>query len=48
MQARKGHVLKQMRFSFNDAAYRAAVLADEDAYCTHYGLNEHQRAAIRS
>jgi protocatechuate 4,5-dioxygenase alpha chain len=37
-----------MCYSFNDAANRAAFLADEDAYCAKYGLNPQQRAAIRA
>ena len=46
-QARKGYALNKMCYSFNDAANRAAVVADEDAYCTAYGLNAQQRSAIR-
>jgi protocatechuate 4,5-dioxygenase alpha chain len=45
--ARKGYALNKMCFSFNDAAKRAAFKADEDAYCTKYGLNAEQRDAIR-
>jgi len=45
--ARKGYALNKMCFSFNDAAHRAAFLADEDAYCAKYGLNAEQREAIR-
>lgn len=47
-QARKGYALNKMCFSFNEAANRAAFLADEEAYCTKYGLTEPQRAAIRA
>ena len=47
-QARKGYALNKMCFSFNEAANRAAFLADEEAYCTKYGLDEPQRAAIRA
>ncbi|MBX3605908.1 MAG: protocatechuate 4,5-dioxygenase subunit alpha [Piscinibacter sp.] len=47
-QARKGYALNRMCFSFNDAANRAAFVADEEAYCTRYGLNDEQRAAIRA
>ena len=47
-QARKGFALNRMCYSFNDAANRAAFLADEDAYCTKYGLNTQQREAIRA
>jgi len=46
-QARKGYALNKMCFSFNEAANREAFLADEDAYCARYGLNEQQREAIR-
>ena len=47
-QARKGYALNKMCYSFNQADNRAAFLADEDAYCTKYGLNEQQRAAIKA
>ena len=47
VQARKGYALNKMCVSFNEAANRAAFLADEDAYCTKYGLNAQQREAIR-
>jgi protocatechuate 4,5-dioxygenase alpha chain len=47
-QARKGYALNKMCFSFNEAANREAFLADEEAYCTKYGLNDRQRAAIRA
>ena len=46
--ARKGYALNKMCYSFNDKANRDAFLADEAAYCTRYGLNEEQAAAIRS
>lgn len=46
-QARKGYALNKMCFSFNEAANRAEFQRDEDAYCTRYGLNAEQRAAIR-
>jgi len=46
-QARKGYALNKMCMSFNDTANRAEFLRDEDAYCARYGLNEHQRDAIR-
>lgn len=45
-QARKGYALNKMCFSFNEAANRAAFLADEPGYCAKYGLNAEQRAAI--
>jgi protocatechuate 4,5-dioxygenase alpha chain len=47
-QAIKGYALNKMCFSFNEAAARAAFLADEDGYCAQYGLNAEQREAIRS
>ena len=47
-QARKGYALNKMCYSFNHADNRAAFLSDEDAYCTNFGLNDEQRAAIRA
>ena len=47
-QAQKGYSLNRMCFSFNSADNREAFLKDEDAYCRKYGLNEEQRAAIKS
>jgi protocatechuate 4,5-dioxygenase alpha chain len=46
--AMKGYALNKMCHSFNRADNRAAFLADPDAYCDRYGLNEEERAAIRS
>jgi len=46
--ARRGYALNKMCYSFNEARNRQEFLADEDAYCTRYGLNEQQRQAIRS
>lgn len=46
--ARKGYALNKMCYSFNQAENRAAFLADEDAYCAKYELNEQQREAIRA
>ncbi len=46
-QAQKGYALNKMCMSFNDAANRAEFLRDEEAYCSRYGLNDQQRAAIR-
>lgn len=46
-QARKGYALNKMCFSFNEAANRNDFVQDEDAYCTRYGLDDAQRAAIR-
>jgi protocatechuate 4,5-dioxygenase alpha chain len=44
--ARKGYALNKMCYSFNEAAARTEFLRDEDAYCTRFGLNDQQRAAI--
>lgn len=38
--------LNAMCFSFNEAANRAAFVADEDAYCARFGLTDEQRAAV--
>ena len=46
--ARKGYALNKMCFSFNSAANREAFVRDEDGYCAQYGLDETQRAAVRS
>lgn len=47
VQARKGYALNRMCFSFNEAASRAAFLADEAGYCARFGLDEAQTRAIR-
>lgn len=47
-QARKGYALNKMCFSLNDAANRAAFLADETAYCARFNLTPRQVAAVRS
>jgi protocatechuate 4,5-dioxygenase alpha chain len=47
-QARKGYALNKMCYSFSAAANRAEFLADQDAYCRKYGLNEQQHAAVRA
>jgi len=47
-QARKGYALNAMCYSFNSADARAAFLADEDAYCRRFGLNEDQCSAVKS
>ena len=47
-QARKGYRLNKMCYSFNSAANRAEFLENEEAYMSKYGLNEQQKAAIRS
>ena len=48
VQAMKGYALNKMCYSFNEEASRKAFLADEDGYCTAYGLNTQQREAIRA
>ena len=47
-EAMKGYALNKMCFSFNEAKNREEFLADEEAYCDKYGLNEQQKAAIKS
>jgi len=47
-QAQKGLALNRMCYSFNSAENRAAFLKDEDGYCRKFGLNEQQRAAVKS
>jgi len=47
-QAQKGYALNRLCFSFNSAENRAAFLRDEDVYCSKFGLNAQQRAAIKS
>ena len=44
--ARRGYALNAMCFSFNDAANRAAFVADEEAYCRKFGLTREQREAV--
>lgn len=45
--AQKGLALNRMCYSFNDAANRAAFLADEDGYCDKFALTAEQREAVR-
>ena len=47
VQAQRGYALNKMSYSFNEAANRAAFLADEDAYCARFGLDAGQREAVR-
>lgn len=47
-EARRGYALNKMCYSFNDKVNRDEFLKDEDAYCTKYGLNDQQRAAIKA
>lgn len=44
--ATQGYQLNKMCFSFNDASAREAFLADEDAYCEKFGLNDKEKEAI--
>ena len=46
--AMKGYALNKMCYSFNNRENREAFLRDENAYCTKYGLNEEQRAAVKA
>jgi len=46
--AMKGYALNKMCYSFNEAANRNEFLADEEAYCDKYGLNDEQKAAIHN
>lgn len=46
--AMKGYALNKMCYSFNAADNRNEFLADEDAYCDKYGLNDEQKAAIKA
>jgi protocatechuate 4,5-dioxygenase alpha chain len=43
----RGYALNKMCYSFNEAANRAAFLADQDAYCARFGLDPAQREAVR-
>jgi protocatechuate 4,5-dioxygenase alpha chain len=44
--ASRGFELNAMCYSFNDAANRAAFVADEEAYCRKFCLTPKQRAAV--
>lgn len=48
VMARKGYALNKMCFSFNEAVNREAFLADPETYMDQFGLNNEQKAAIRS
>ena len=48
VEAMKGYALNKMCFSFNEKANRDAFVADPEAYMSQFGLNEQQKAAIRS
>ncbi|HEX5998380.1 MAG TPA: protocatechuate 4,5-dioxygenase subunit alpha [Hyphomicrobiaceae bacterium] len=47
-QAMKGYALNKMCYEFNSAANREAFKGDPEAHMARYGLNEQQKAAIRS
>ena len=47
-RAVRGYALNRMCFSLNERANRDAFLADEDAYCRKYSLNDEQINAVRS
>ncbi len=46
--AMKGYALNKMCYSFNSKENREEFVKDEAAYCTKYGLNDEQRAAIQA
>jgi len=46
--AMKGYALNKMCYSFNEAAARAAFLADPEGYMTRFGLNAAQKEAVRA
>ena len=46
--ARVGYALNAMCYSFNEAANRAAFLADEAVYMDRFGLDDAQRQAVRN
>ena len=46
--ARKGYALNKMCFSLNKEEGRKEFMADQDAYCTKFGLTDEQRAAVHS
>ena len=47
-EAMKGYALNKLCYSLNTAENRESFLADEEAYCTKFGLNDEQRAAVRN
>jgi protocatechuate 4,5-dioxygenase alpha chain len=47
-EAMKGYALNKMCYSFNDAANRAAFLADENGYCNRFNLSSGQIEAVKS
>lgn len=47
-RATEGYALNRMCWSLNDAAARTAFSADEDGYCTRFGLSAAQTAAVKA
>ena len=45
--AQAGYAINAMCYSFNDAANRAAFVADEEAYMAKFELGEAQKQAVR-
>ena len=46
--AMQGYALNKMCYSFNEKENRDEFLKDEEAYCDKFGLNEQQKAAVKS
>lgn len=46
--AMKGYALNKMCYAFNKEVHREAFRADEEGFMEKYGLNDEQKAAIRS
>ena len=46
--AMKGYALNKLCFSLNKEEGRKEFLADQEAYCRKFGLNDEQRAAVLS
>ena len=44
--AMRGYALNAMCYSFNEEKSRKEFLADEDAYCDKFGLDDEQKKAI--
>ena len=45
--ATRGYALNKMCYSFNDEAARNEFLANEEAYCDKFGLDDEQKEAVR-
>jgi protocatechuate 4,5-dioxygenase alpha chain len=46
-EAARGYAINRLCYSLNEAANRAAFLANEAGYCARYGLDAAQTEAIR-